>query len=113
MRAPLVGAVVFTVIVAVTAEASLISTEDGMLHAAGSIAPEGLVVREHLRLTAPTKPASGFTVIVEVLPEVAPALTVTAVPAKSKLPAELLALTVRFTVPFAMVEPLVPVTVTT
>ena len=51
--------------------------------------------------------------IVEVLPEVAPALTVTAVLAKSKLPDELLALTVRFTVPFAAVEPLVPVTVTT
>jgi hypothetical protein len=52
-------------------------------------------------------------VIVEVLPEVAPALTVTAVLDKSKLPDELLALTVRFTVPFAAVEPLVPVTVTT
>ena len=102
-----------TVIVAVTAELPLMSTEVGMLHAAGSIAPEGLVVREHLRLTAPTKPASGVTVIVEVLPEVAPALTVTAVLDKSKLPDELLALTVRFTVPFAAVEPLVPVTVTT
>jgi hypothetical protein len=108
-----VGAVVLTVIVALIAEVPLMSTEDGMLHVAGSIAPEGLEVREHLRLTAPTKPASGFTVIVEVLPEVAPALTVTAVPDKSKVPVELLALTVRFTVPFAVVEPLVPVTVTT
>jgi hypothetical protein len=108
-----VGAVVLTVIVAVTAEVPLMSTEDGMVHVAGSIAPEGLDVREHLRATAPTKPAPGVTAIVEVLPEVAPALTVTAVPDKSKSPVELLALTVRFTVPFAVVEPLVPVTVTT
>jgi hypothetical protein len=108
-----VGAVVLTVIVAVTAEVPLMSTEDGMVHVAGSIAPEGLDVREHLRATAPTKPAPGVTAIVEVLPEVAPALTVTAVPDKSKSPLELLALTVRFTVPFAVVEPLVPVTVTT
>ena len=107
------GAVVLTVIVAVTAEVPLMSTEDGMVHVAGSIAPEGLDVREHLRATAPTKPAPGVTAIVEVLPEVAPALTVTAVPDKSKSPLELLALTVRFTVPFAVVEPLVPVTVTT
>ena len=107
------GAVVLTVIVAVTAEVPLMSTEDGMVHVAGSIAPEGLDVREHLRATAPTKPAPGVTAIVEVLPEVAPALTVTAVPDKSKSPVELLALTVRFTVPFAVVEPLVPVTVTT
>ena len=107
------GAVVLTVIVAVTAEVPLMSTEDGMVHVAGSIAPEGLDVREHLRATAPTKPAPGVTAIVEVLPEVAPALTVTAVPDNSKSPVELLALTVRFTVPFAVVEPLVPVTVTT
>jgi hypothetical protein len=108
-----VGAVLLTVIVAVTAEVPLMSTEDGMLHVGGAIAPEGLDVREHLRMTAPTKPAAGVTAIVEVLPEVAPALTVTAVPDKSKLPVELPALTVRFTVPFAVVEPLVPVTVTT
>jgi hypothetical protein len=108
-----VGAVVLTVIVAETAELPWMSTEDGMLHVAGSIAPDGLDVREHLRFTAPTKPASGFTEMVEVLPEVAPALTVTAVPDKSKLPVELLALTVRFTVPFAVAEPPVPVTVTT
>ena len=107
------GAVLLTVIVAVTAEVPLMSTEDGMLHVGGAIAPEGLDVREHLRMTAPTKPAAGVTAIVEVLPEVAPALTVTAVPDKSKSPVELLALTVRFTVPFAVVEPLVPVTVTT
>lgn len=107
------GAVVVTVIVDETAEAPLMSTEDGMLHVAGSIAPEGLDVREHLRSTAPTKPAAGVTAIVEVFPEVAPAVTVTAVPDKSKLPEELLALTVRFTVPFAVVEPLAPVTVTT
>lgn len=107
------GAVLLTVIVAVTAEVPLMSTEDGMLHVGGAIAPEGLDVREHLRMTAPTKPAAGVTAIVEVLPEVAPALTVTAVPDKSKLPVELPALTVRFTVPFAVVEPLVPVTVTT
>jgi hypothetical protein len=108
-----VGAVLLTVIVAVTAEVPLMSTEDGMLHVGGAIAPEGLDVREHLRMTAPTKPAAGVTARVEVLPEVAPALTVTAVPDKSKLPVELPALTVRFTVPFAVVEPLVPVTVTT
>jgi hypothetical protein len=108
-----VGAVVVTVIVAVAAEAPSMSTEDGMLHVGGAIAPDGLDDRAHFRFTTPTKPPPGFTAILEVLPEVAPALTVTAVPDKSKLPAELLALTVRFTVPFAVVEPLVPVTVTT
>jgi hypothetical protein len=89
------------------------STEAGMLHVAGFIAPEGLEVREHLRLTAPTKPPLGVTAMAEVLPEVAPAFTVTAVPDKSKLPAELLALTVTFTFPLAVVVPLAPVTVTT
>jgi hypothetical protein len=108
-----VGAVVVTVIVAVTAEAPLKSTEDGMLHVGGAIPPDGLDDRAHFRFTTPTNPPPGFTAILEVLPEMAPALTVTAVPDKSKLPAELLALTVRFTVPFAVVEPLVPVTVTT
>jgi hypothetical protein len=108
-----VGAVVLTVIVALTAEVPLMSTEDGMLHVAGSIAPEGLDVREHLRLTAPTKPASGFTAIVEVLPEVAPALTVTAVPDKSKLPTALLDVTAKLIVLVSVTEPLVPVRVTT
>lgn len=98
---------------AVAADVPLMSTEDGMLHVGRSIAPEGLVVRAHFRFTAPRKPPLGVTVTVDVLPVVAPAFTVTAVPDTLKLPVELLALTVRFTVPFAVVEPLVPVTVTT
>jgi hypothetical protein len=99
--------------VAVAAVVPLISTEDGILHVGRFIAPEGLDVRAHFRFTAPRKPPFGVTIMVDVLPEVAPAITVTAEPDKSKLPIELLVLTVRFTVPFAVVEPLVPVTVTT
>ena len=44
------GAVVLTVIVAETAELPLMSTEDGMLHVAGSIAPEGLDVERTLKI---------------------------------------------------------------
>jgi len=99
--------------VAVAADVPLMSTEGGILHVGRFIAPEGLDVSAHFRFTAPRKPPFGVTVTVDVLPEVAPAITVTAEPDKSKPPTELLALTVRFTVPFAVVEPLVPVTVTT
>lgn len=95
------------------AEVPLMSTEAGMLHVAGSVAPFGLDVRAHFRFTAPTKPPLGVTAMPEVFPEVAPAISVSAVPDKSKLPDALLALRARFTVPFAAVAPLVPVTVTT
>jgi len=48
-------------------------------------APLGLVVRAAVRVTLPVKPPFGVTVIAEVLPVVAPGLTLTAVPLTVKL----------------------------
>lgn len=107
----MVGAVELIVIVAVAA-APLIVTDDGTLQVGRSIAPAGLDVRLHFRFTAPRKPPAGVTVMVDVLPVVAPALSVTAAPSRLKLPAGLLELTVRLIGPLSVVEPLVPVTVT-
>jgi hypothetical protein len=51
----------------------------------GSTAPDGLEVKAALRLTEPVNPFAGVTVMVEVLPEVAPATTVTAVAETTKV----------------------------
>jgi hypothetical protein len=79
-----VGAVVYTVNVAVCAVAPLIVTEAGeRLHVAGSLAAVGVMAQ--LRLTMPVNPpVPGVTVIVEVFPVVAPGATETAVPARVK-----------------------------
>ena len=50
------------------------------LNVGGTEAPLGLVVRAAVRVTLPVKPPIGVTVIVEVLPVVAPATMLTAVP---------------------------------
>lgn len=68
--------VVETVSVAVPAAAPLIATDAGIEQVAGLVALAGLVVTAQLRLTVPVKPPAGVTLIVEVLPLVAPALSV-------------------------------------
>ena len=55
------------------------------LKVGGANAPLGLVVRAAVRATLPVKPPVGVTVIVEVLPVVAPAVKLTAVPLTVKL----------------------------
>jgi hypothetical protein len=81
-RAALVGAVVVMVRVAVTAESPVILT--GLvapkLSVGRSWASAGLDVIAAVSVTLPVKPPLGVTVIVEVLPVVAPGLTDTAVP---------------------------------
>ena len=67
----MVVAVEFAVRVAVTAP-DVTLTEDGMLQVTGLAAPVGMVVTEQARLTAPVNPLAGVTVMVEVLPVVAP-----------------------------------------
>jgi hypothetical protein len=71
-----VAAVVLMVSVAVCAVVPLTVTVAGMLHVAGSF--EAFVVNAQLRFTVPVKPLFGVTVIVEVLPVVAPGATVMA-----------------------------------
>ena len=55
------------------------------LKVGGNTAPLGLVVRAAVRATLPVKPPVGVTVIVEVLPVVAPGAMLTAVPLTVKL----------------------------
>ena len=57
--------------VAVTAP-DVMLTEDGMLQVTGLVAPAGCVVTEQARLTVPVSPPEGVTVMVDVLPVVAP-----------------------------------------
>jgi len=68
----------FAVSVAVCTVAPVMLTDDGMLQVAGLVAFAGAVVTEQLRATVPVKPLEGVTVIVDVLPDIAPWLTVTA-----------------------------------
>jgi hypothetical protein len=66
--------VVVTVRVSVIAVASVMVTEfAAKLHVAGLVAPAGPVTA-HVKPTAPVNPFEGFTVIVDVLPVVAPAV---------------------------------------
>ena len=55
------------------------------LKVGGSKAPLGLVVRAAVRATLPVKPPVGVTVIVEILPVVAPGATLTEVELTMKL----------------------------
>jgi hypothetical protein len=55
------------------------------LRVGGSVTPLGLVVRAAVRVTVPVKPPVGVTVIVEVLPVVAPAAMLRGVPVTVKL----------------------------
>jgi hypothetical protein len=58
-------------------------TDAGTLHVAGSLAAVGVMAQ--LRVTVPVKPFAGVTVIVEVLPVVAPGATETAEPVTMKV----------------------------
>lgn len=77
--APVVVVVVeFAVSVAVCTPAPVMPTDDGMLQVTGLVAFVGAVVTEQLKATVPVKPLEGVTVIVDVLPVVAPWSTVMA-----------------------------------
>ena len=74
-KAALVAAVVTTVSVDVWAVAPLIVSEAGeTLHVAGSLAAAGLTAQ--VKATAPLNPPDPVTLMVEVLPVLAPGLTV-------------------------------------
>ena len=83
LQVPVVAAVVFTVNVDVCAVVPLIVMEAGILHVAGSVA--AFVLKAQLKLTVPVNPPVELTVIVDVLPVVAPGVTVIAVPETVKL----------------------------
>src|SRR5579872_2472380 len=70
------GAVVATESVAVAAVVPVMLTLEGMEQVGGSDPPAGELVIAQERLTAPVKPLEGVTVMVEVLPVVAPRATV-------------------------------------
>jgi hypothetical protein len=73
--------------VAVSAEAPVILTGvvELKLNVGGSWAPVGLDVTAAVSATLPVNPPLGVTVMVDVLPLVAPGLTVTAEPVIAKL----------------------------
>jgi hypothetical protein len=83
---PEVGATVEMERVAVPELVSAVATGlvDPKLNAGGSIAPDGLEARAAVSETLPLNPPAGVTVMVEVLPVVAPAVTVTEVPLTEK-----------------------------
>lgn len=107
-KAAVVAAVVVKVRVDVPAEAPVIETEAGeSAQVAGALAAAGATVQ--VSATAPVNPPDGVTVMVEVLPVVAPGLT-------AMLPPFVRANAAAFTVTFTMVvcvrAPETPVTVT-
>jgi hypothetical protein len=77
------GAFVLTVNTTVCAAVPPITVEAGMLQEGGLLAAAG--VMEQLKLTTPLKPLVGVSVMVEVLPDVAPALIAIGVPDIVKL----------------------------
>jgi hypothetical protein len=104
---------VITVRVEVTAPVPVISGEAGFrLQVAGLTAPEGPVT-EQARATAPVNPLDGVSVMVEVLPLVAPASMLSAVGFTSRLNVGAgAAVTLTVTDVFTVILPLVPVTLT-
>jgi len=104
--------VVLTVRVSVAAAAPVMFTEVRGMHVTGLVAPVGLLVVAQARATVPVNPFAGVTVMVEVLPVVAPAIKLRVV--GLLLTANVgAAVTVTFTVVFCEMAPEVPVTVTT
>lgn len=108
LRDVVVAAVVFTVSVVVCAAVPVIVTDAGMLHVAGSLAAVGEM--EQARLTAPVNPFEGVSVIVDVLPVVAPGAMVTAVPEIAR-PGAGAARTLMVSVVVAFTVPEIPVMV--
>lgn len=108
----LVAAVVPMVKVDVTADVPVMLAEVGdRLHVAGSLEAVGLM--EQVKATVPVNPPDGVTLIVDVLPDVAPGFTVMLPPLDSaNEPVDVVEFTVRVTGVVSVVEPFVPVTVT-
>lgn len=88
-----------TVSVAVSAVLPVIPTGEvaPKLKVGMSCAPDGLEVIAAVRVTLPVNPPVGVTVMVEVLPVVAPGSTVTDEPMTVKLTFATVAVTVKFT----------------
>lgn len=63
----------------------LMGLVDPKLNVGGSMAPAGLVASTAVMVTLPVKPPAGVSVMVEVLPVVAPGAIETAVPTSEKL----------------------------
>ena len=103
---------VVTVSVAVNAVVPVMLTEGVTLQVAGLVAPAGAVVTAQVRLTAPVKPFAGVTVIVDVLPVVAPAAIVTLPLFERAKVGGTKAVTVTFTMVVWVIAPDVAVTVT-
>ena len=102
---------VFTVSVAVCADELVIDTEAGTLHVAGSLAAVGVITQ--VRLTKPVNPPDGIMVIVDVLPVVAPGLTLMLPLLLRANVGDATPVTVTFTVVVRIILAEVPVTVTT
>ena len=77
--------VLVTVMVVVASALPVTVAEAIVPQVTGLVALDGLVVTEQVRFTVPVKPSVGSTAIVEVLPEVAPAATVTLVADRAKV----------------------------
>ena len=118
-NAALLEAVVATVTVVVAAEVPLTVTDAGIVQVGGSFGLEMLVVTAQEKSTSPVNPLAGVTVMVEVLPVVAPGAMVIAPPlvsANEPLPPLDPPVMVRFNAVDAVILPVVasaPVTVTT
>jgi hypothetical protein len=110
--AALVAAVVVTVRLADPAEEPVILTGlvEPKLKVGGSLAPVGLAVSAAVSATLPKKPPLGVTVIVDVLPVVAPGLTMILPLLVRANAATTGADTVTFTVVVCTSVPEVPVT---
>jgi hypothetical protein len=104
-----VAGVVPKVKTSVCADVPLMVTEGvARLHVGRSLAPDGELVMAQVIATAPVNPPDGVTVMVEVLPVVAPGLTVMLLPlVRAKLGG---AATLTVTVVDCANEPEVPVT---
>lgn len=114
-RAPVVAGVVVTVSVPVAAVVPVMLTGDvePKLNVGGLVAPVGLDVCAAVRTTLPVKPPLGVTVMVAVLPVIAPGATVIVPPlVRAKLGGGTKAVTVTPTMVVWVIEPDTPVTVT-
>lgn len=114
-EAAVVAAVLDTVSVPVPAVTPVMLTGDVVpkLKVGRSVAPVGLVAIDAAKATLPVKPPLGVTVIVAVLPVVAPGELMVMAPllVNAKV-GGMLAVTVTFTVVVCVIAPDMPVTVT-
>jgi hypothetical protein len=115
-KAAVVAAVVVTVKVPVPAEASVMLTGvvAPKLKVGRSVAPAGLVAIAAVRATLPVRPPLGVTVIVAVLPVVAPGELMVMAPllVNAKVGGGTNAVTVTPTAVVCVIAPEIPVTVT-